>query len=370
MNRLSRAATVAVASLALIATLPAVAHAATPVEDCLAAMPGAVTVENATDGDDTVCVDANGVLQPSPGDDTYLWVGAENGGHIDTPRVPDSSGTPQAVLDPGHDILSLELWTAAFTKGQFNDPDDTYVAMVDVEGVRYTPFSDNVGSLVHCNLQSQGSITYETLGGDDTVQCVHGTLYTGDGNDTISGVSWAATVYAGAGDDHVDGDGDGDRINLGEGEDTVDVAGGGIDEVWGGPGIDTNLGGTTTAQAMTFAAAAAPRRDVFHSVERGVPSTKPKPVARPAVRSRLLCQRKTTVRRIALVNRRSTRPVTFRVANHRPAGRTVRSAVTVPAGQVRYRQVRARGKRNVADVDVRAAGRVWHLNVVRGARCA
>jgi hypothetical protein len=79
--------------------------------------------------------------------------------------------------------------------------------------------------------------------------------------------------------------------------------------------------------------------------------------ANPVVNTRVGCQGTTTVRTLVLNNRRSTRPVTFRIRNSRPSGQTIRSEVTVPAHRARVRRVRVRHQGWVADIGVRANGR-------------
>jgi hypothetical protein len=92
-------------------------------------------------------------------------------------------------------------------------------------------------------------------------------------------------------------------------------------------------------------------------------------VARPRVGSvGPRCDGNTSVRRVVLDNTQSTRAVSFGVDAIRPGGRLVRE-VRVPAGQKRFRDVRARGPRKVVRVEVHVTRQVWRLGVVRGAGC-
>ena len=98
----------------------------------------------------------------------------------------------------------------------------------------------------------------------------------------------------------------------------------------------------------------------------GVPALAQAGDSGPAVRTSVYCDGSTTVRKLILVNRRPNRSVTFRIRNSRPAGHTLRSSVVVPAGQKRVRRVRVRHQGWVADVGVRAGGRVLLDTVVVG----
>jgi len=100
----------------------------------------------------------------------------------------------------------------------------------------------------------------------------------------------------------------------------------------------------------------------------GVASAQSK-AAQPVVRTTVGCEGTVSVRTLTLDNGRSTRAVTYRIRNSRPSGKTIRTAVEVPAGATRVRRVRVRHQGWVADIGVRAAGRVL-LDTVLVGRCA
>lgn len=232
-HALTAVAAVAAGAAALIA--PATAHAATAVEDCLAARPGAVTVAAVTPGDDTVCVGPTDVRVASAGNDTYLWVGT-------TAQAADKL-TGDTIDDPGDDTLSLALWTTPWTEsfapngfgGMFG-----VRVFINVENIVYTPLNDRIGDPAGCGrLTANNGIGFALGAGDDTVNCVAGEISTGTGADVVRGVALGTTVHTGAGNDLAVGDANGDVIVLGSGADTAKVEAGGADTVSGGAGADT-----------------------------------------------------------------------------------------------------------------------------------
>lgn len=346
--RLTAAATLAAAT----ALLPTPATAAPDVDGCLAARPGAVTADAVTPGDDVVCLPSGTERVPSEGDDTYLWVGDE-AGELRPATNPDTA--QPWYDDPGVDTLSLELWDGAWTDG-----DRMFGVRVHfpVDGLRLTEHADTFGRADVCDrLTSNTGFLIDAGAGDDLVQCVTGQITTGEGSDTVVGVTLGTTVDTGAGGDHVIGDGDADSISLGSGDDTADVVAGAVDEVYGGTGTDV-------VQAS--------RNDLLFSARMvAAPAPAPQPVVRPAASGSLRCVngRETTLGTARLNNSRSNVSVAYTVVKRLPSGKVTREQVRVPAGEVKARSVRVRGDRQVARLTVRAAGDTLLSLRVPGRRC-
>lgn len=211
---------------------------------CLAEVPGAVTAQAVSEGDDTVCLGPEDDRVPSAGDDTYLWVGEEAEGSV----APSMGPTGYLMYaDPGVDTLSLSRWSSGWTESyEVNGFGGMFGVRVffDVEKITLTPQDDSFGDLNACGrLTENNGLVINAGAGDDTLNCVAGELIGGGGADVITGVALGTTVAAGAGSDLVIGDGDADSIRLGRGGDCAVVTRGGVDTVYGGIGRDGIVAG-------------------------------------------------------------------------------------------------------------------------------
>lgn len=240
MNSVIKTTLAAVAAIGFtVLATPASAEEPNPqaIQDCLDRHPEAVMAQAVTEGNDLVCV--RDKVLPSPGDDTYLWVGAD----VDEDII--LRGNSEA--DPGVDTLSLADWTLPLIE-TYNEVGHgglfgvRVIAVDDPEVVRYTALNDVIGDPNLCGRVGGPNVpdlALHTGGGADTVRCTFANIFTEGGDDVVIGVEQNVTVNAGAGDDKVIGDAGADTITLGTGNDRAFVEWGGADVVKAGAGDDT-----------------------------------------------------------------------------------------------------------------------------------
>lgn len=233
MKQLARVVAFAVALGLAPLAVTATAHADTPVsqavQDCLIAHPGAVIWDQVTEGDDSVCVDQ--MVRPSPGNDTYIWVGAEQSTEKVSALTTEAPG--QILDDPGSDTVSLVDWTFGYDDAMsYSGPGAwtgltgrlAYGGFTLPETVIFTPYDDLILGFDPGYATGDGTCraygytataVYDTGDGADKILCMTGNFYMGPGDDYVSSTD----------------DGTGDVIDAGTGNDVIDVLGGGTDEV-------------------------------------------------------------------------------------------------------------------------------------------
>ncbi len=273
---------------------------------CLAAFPGSVPVEaGTTDGDDTICIGAGEVRDASLGNDTYLWTvepTVDEDGNPFLARLGSTTATGDQVgvgsgnfePDPGTDTLSLASWSQGWNEETFQSLGGTHVIGDVFEEYDYTMLDDTLGHYTEGCAPVSANVTFDTLGGADVVNCVAGTVITGDGGDIVTGVSAGTTVSTGAGTDTVIGDLSTDLIDLGadndlaivDNDDGSTAFGGALmagtavvgiaDVVDGGEGTDTVY---------------ASQNDFLSNVENVHKSETTTPVAKPAVPTKVKAKR-------------------------------------------------------------------------------
>ncbi len=222
--------------------------------------PGAtITPGTGCTGSGTITCSAAGVtsisVSLSDGNDSALvnspfrtYVdGGEGNDDIATGSGSDSvypgSGINNVATGDGNDYVAAVAGNDTINLGAGNDSTDPGLGNDDVRGGPgndYANYSNRSGG-VTVSLDNLGGDGETLLGESDNVHSDIESVYTGNGNDNVTGSAAANYISTGNGNDTLNGGGDRDTLSAGSGADTLN-GGTGNDRLYDDEGADTLKG--------------------------------------------------------------------------------------------------------------------------------